>query len=69
MEWISVKEKMPELDEAVLVYLKPFDDISLAWRENSYTTFCKESWVTMGGVMYDDDYVSHWMELPEKPKE
>jgi hypothetical protein len=66
--WIDVKEKMPELDVPVLVYLKPFDDISFAWREKSQSTFYKEAWVTMGGIMYNDDFISHWMELPGKPE-
>ncbi len=67
MEWINVKEKMPDLEQPVLIYLFPFGEISFAWRDKSYTTEYKEKWITMGDIIYKDNFVSHWMPLPNKP--
>ncbi len=65
MEWISVKEKNPNDDEHVLVFDRDYG-ICLGYR-------CYESWqhYPLGsyagdGCLFD---VTHWMPLPESPKE
>lgn len=63
-EWISVKERLPESGTRVLVMRidhvtkKPFYD--LLWFANG------KWWIRH----FTDDYaVTHWMPLPEPPKE
>ncbi|MDW1110275.1 DUF551 domain-containing protein, partial [Mannheimia haemolytica] len=59
--WISVKDKLPEIHEEVLV-------------TNNFIMIAKfngESWITSGGILgiqpvYD---VTHWQPLPEPPRE
>ena len=65
VEWISVKDEMPEVHEEVLVYNKGGSSpntIGVAWIEGSGMT----SFDHAEGGYYD---VTHWMPLPEPPKE
>lgn len=65
MEWISVKDRMPEPNTQVLGWYK----------DNPFSKFCPEvvSWNGNGWVfVYGRRYVTavtHWMPLPEPPKE
>ena len=59
--WISVKERLPEAGEDVLVYLGG-GKIDVCWL--IHNMFWGAS-----GALYDLDDVSHWMPLPEPPKE
>lgn len=66
LRWISVKDRLPKDGETVLV----FDQIE----KITAFTFAKDS--VYGKCWYDDyeqginlDWVSHWMPLPEAPKE
>ena len=62
-EWISVKVRLPEsFGERVLVKLKNFDNIigNPAMDTDRYSGI---SWVRWNG------HVTHWMPLPEPPKE
>ena len=78
-EWISVEDRMPEElerthpgwsdyvrpSEDVLVYLRRDKRQTVAWY--SYTAGI---WVTVDeSVEYDYDEITHWMPLPEPPKE
>lgn len=71
-QWISVKDKLPSIGEEVLAYV-PLDGqifvghcIKPYWRKDQYvwqiTTAMKQT-KTM------TKKVSHWMPLPERPKE
>lgn len=68
MVWISVKDKMPELDTGVLAYYSKEDLIACC-----FTTIDNQSikWNILssgcGSCDYDQDVVTHWMPLPEKP--
>lgn len=67
-EWISVKERMPNRGEEVLV-LGHSGDMSVRYIPKSkggeYTGDDGKSWYPGGrGV----DWTSHWMKLPELPK-
>lgn len=78
MEWINVKERLPEKGVVVLLYQM--------WPKN--TAFnCRAdpleiNFTRLGGLRYDDlfidcqnqygeplKYISHWMPLPDTPKE
>ena len=65
-EWISVKDRLPEKDDTYLVYIVannvPKDKGITTLR---YTNLSKR-------FIYEDVYlftVTHWMPLPEPPKE
>lgn len=59
-EWISVKDKLPEEDDLYNVYCK---DGSMA-----YAWFVKDRWF-IDCCECGDGYVTHWMPLPEPPRE
>ncbi len=59
-KWISVKDKLPEDSSDILVYNKT-SLIELG----SYSVSFKSFFVNNLYV----DYITHWMPLPEKPKD
>jgi hypothetical protein len=72
MKWISVKDEEPMWQEEVLIYGK-------AWNIERYEIFvgCMEdvlsetgyNWTAKGdGDLYNLQYVTHWMPLPDKPE-
>jgi hypothetical protein len=75
MEWISVKDRFPEDDGDVLVCQHKFGDryplINVGYRENDQWDIAD----TMDGIIHDIDnnqdnwIVTHWMPLPEPPKQ
>lgn len=85
--WISVKEKLPEEEEPVLILVKETEHYGLKlefkkvywcqylaiWDgEEWYTTWCNgcRKISDTAKEPYADDYaVTHWMPLPEPPKE
>lgn len=60
-KWISVKEKLPELLESVLVIYAPTNQA-----KNDYRMEC---WNWPIYDVYETKFVTHWMPLPEPPKE
>lgn len=70
--WISVKDRLPEEGEEVLVFGQYLNDIPKVLGVKSrykgdqdwkYTWEGSDEWV------YREDDVTHWMPLPEPPKE
>jgi len=56
MQWISVKDKMPDKDDRYLVYVQ-------------YQT-CGD-WIGVSSLRngeFDDRLATHWMDLPEAPQ-
>lgn len=65
--WISVKDRMPEKDKDVLVWLygdycigrydQDPDNLQMRWKFEAFN-------------LYEDDmsYITHWMPLPEPPE-
>lgn len=56
-QWVSVKDRLPEREDDYLVY---FDDGFIA-----ITFYKKNGWE----LWADGDEPTHWMKLPEPPKE
>lgn len=61
MEWISVKDKLPEDDEYVLVY-HSWDDYITSGYFDDHGWETDIPWAPEGKV-------THWMYLPKAPKE
>lgn len=71
MEWISVKDKLPELDQVVIVYHTNFIDGNSAV---VYNRPDKSGFILFSTLVEDDIYLepgvhfTHWIPLPKKPK-
>lgn len=64
MKWISVNDRLPECDGKYLVYADWND-----WGDNKGVFSCEFAtgeWVVDSDTF---DYITHWMPLPEPPKE
>ena len=64
-KWISVKDRLPEPDTKVLVYGR-----------NEYGVYCitclysaHRKWLYHNRTTADGETITHWMPLPEPPKE
>lgn len=63
-QWISVKDRLPEMNELCIV--------NTEWRGIVPATYGNESWIFDEGQGWSEkalSYASHWMPLPEPPKE
>lgn len=71
-EWVSVKDRLPDVFDEVLVY-DTFSNtsISIAWRENTPRKNGIVNWYWNSQMSYPENltHVTHWMPLPEPPKE
>ena len=65
VKWISVTERLPSLDEDVLVCA--YGTLIRTWC--LHKKYSKRFWETEEGYFDDFNAVSHWMPLPEPPKE
>ena len=63
MEWISVKDRLPEIGEHVLVFA---NDIVSSWVEIAWMD--KSDWHTSSDYEWPC-LVDFWMPLPESPKD
>lgn len=61
-EWISVKDRLPKTDGEILAVL--FGRVYMCWYLSATKQFAAPS-----GNVWDIDDVTHWMLLPEVPKE
>lgn len=83
MEWISVKDRLPEESDVYLVNIHQEDNergesadfVITAWYQKIPLLFLPEEigWILLN-EWYDHssvmkNYISHWMPLPEPPKE
>lgn len=71
-QWISVKDRMPEQAGCYLVYRQHF----YGWGIPGQITVCYwdgidwfDDYVDAEGYELPEDSVSHWMPLPDPPKE
>ena len=63
-QWISVKDRLPDRDQEVLGYEKPFISTCLFWRSRSF--LMEHQWELSNGRNCNP---THWMPLPDAPKE
>lgn len=75
-EWISVKDKLPRQGKEVLVRWKEYKGnyrtvIGKKWNEPQYpeTPWHFSYYDCDGNNMLDHSQVTHWMPLPEPPKQ
>lgn len=62
VEWISVKDRLPEAEEKILAYEAAFDSMSIAFRLPDTENYIND------GDFYTLDAVTHWMPLPKPPE-
>ena len=72
--WIRVEERLPEDDVNVLIYaVSNGDDVDSCIAMTSYTHrmhgFNIEGWRSPWQYFFFDYMITHWMPLPEPPKE
>lgn len=70
-KWISVDERLPEVSDVVLVVAngKPRENITLDNALLIASFWGEEGWIADGFEGWDALKVTHWMPLPEPPKE
>ena len=66
-KWISVKDKLPELNKSVLTYSLPKGDITIAELPAGYINHPDSRLPLFMGGFRGLIEVSHWMPLPEPP--
>ena len=66
MKWISVTDNAPRIGDVVLVYDKHIEDVTTGY----ISEFLRDRrvWIIDCGQSISDE-VTHWMPLPEPPKE
>jgi len=65
-QWISVKDRLPQEYERVLIYIPQFKDCMVDY----VVKFAREDLPYIWGCQLVDEYekVSHWMALPPPPR-
>jgi len=67
MEWISVKDRLPEDDQCVLMFEKGQDCLpTIGWYEERG---CIAGFYVSSSFTNIRMHVTHWMPLPQEPKE
>jgi hypothetical protein len=68
MNWISVKDKLPENSDYVLVKILGYNEFVVG--------FYDEGWIvseygknTPGEEFFDSELINHWMPIPKPPKD
>lgn len=59
--WVSAGEILPKADTIILVFVRGYVDVG--WYDGNH-----DEWRT-GIVTLDNSEITHWMPLPEPPKE
>ena len=66
MEWISVKDKMPDLHKHVLVYYPSYGDQAYQGEQIKMATHEVDAEFTDNCWRHSSE-ITHWMELPTAP--
>lgn len=67
MEWISVKDELPGLEEEVLVYQPENDDLVVIGYLMQNPRTGKLYWNKQNGIEIHG--ITHWLQIPEPPNE
>jgi hypothetical protein len=67
MEWINVKDRLPAHGQIVILFEDKVDNWEM-WFGN-YSTYSKEFLYFYGNGNKNDREFTHWMPLPQPPKE
>lgn len=65
-EWIPVGERLPKFDKSVLFFIPDAETVTQGYR---WRTPLSWRWSTEEGALFEQSKVTHWMPLPEAPKE
>ena len=66
MKWISVTDNLPRINDVVLVYDKHIEDVATGYISEFLGD--RGVWIIDYGQSISDEG-THWMPLPEPPKE
>jgi hypothetical protein len=75
MNWISVKERLPEAGEVVLIveakFGRRYPRVLIGWIDDQTNdwTYEEEGQLWRESASSDHYYITHWMALPEPPEE
>lgn len=61
MEWISVKDQLPGVDQEVLV-CDIYKDIFVGWWQEDLGLMTEVGYITLNAI-------SHWIKIPSLPKD
>lgn len=69
-EWISVKDRLPEIDGNVLVIVngKPHKNVTLESAYELAEFSPSDGWILEMWPEWETPKVTHWMPLPEPPE-
>lgn len=68
MNWISVKDRLPDNEKTVLIYDVRCRIIEIAYRVSTGNKELGIVWFYPENKGCTEDEVTHWMPLPEPPK-
>lgn len=70
-QWIKVSDRLPEFNISVLVWIKSKNRIEHE-EQRQITYYTNDGWCHQYGELMnwdDESNITHWMPLPQKPKE
>jgi hypothetical protein len=68
-EWIAVSERLPALNERVLVVWRPIDHEKRPFKSITVAELSVTGEWWGGSVYWDQDtHITHWQPLPEPPQ-
>jgi len=70
MDWIDIKKELPKDNSTVIVFDTEYESVSEVLYNSKYFNQ-KGFWLNENGGEYEHEYteVTHWMYLPEPPKQ
>lgn len=68
-KWIDVDERLPNLNDEVLIAVDGYVYGAQYWKYSNGMAFGTETADDIFSAGHEKDHVSHWMYMPEPPKE